>query len=399
MKEKLFEEVGLLLHEGDELGALKILKELMNDEDPEVKVASLTVISVIMGKFRRIIEEAFPQVLRMALQDPHVYVRGNALELLGKVSFEFPEIVERHVHEVVSNLSLQDSDLAWNAVVALGWIGGSQPGLIAPFIDKIGAGLKSSFEINRITSAMALGWIGSIDAELVEKYIPQLLELSKPGEAEEVRLSAIDALASISHGNALKLEGAVEDLALISVIDENENIRGSAMEAIIEVCKEKSELARAVASVVLKNVSLEGGADWKIVVTLGLIGTGSPEAIPHMIPELLKALESRKVSVRATATLAIGWLIGNNPELPEEAAKTAINAVSSLLEDENPEVRRCAVESIGWISVNNPQISEEAVSIIEGVLLNERDERVKLKAEEVIEFMRERIKHFKRQSA
>jgi len=27
LKEKLFEEVGLLLHEGDELGALKILKE------------------------------------------------------------------------------------------------------------------------------------------------------------------------------------------------------------------------------------------------------------------------------------------------------------------------------------------------------------------------------------
>jgi len=393
LKEKLFEELGELLLGGDEGKALEILKKLMEDEDPEVKVASLAVVDAAMGRFHKIVEEVFPLVLRMALSDSHVYVRGNALEVVGKATHQMPETVGKHLPEVVSNIKSQSSDLAWNAVVALGWIGGSNPKLVAPFMDQIGSNLKSGSEIARSASAMAIGWIGGVSPELVRKYIPQLVEVAESRDLEEVRLSAIDALASISHANATLVEGFLEDIALIALRDENENVRGSALETIIEICKLAPEKAKDLTAIALKSASDEKETiNWRIVVTLGFVGAGSPNTIPYMIAELAKWLKEAKSRVKATATLTIGWILGNNPEASAREAEKVIEAVAGLLRDTKPEVRRSAVEAIGWMSSNNPHLLKKYAPVVAGVAANDEDEGVRVKAEEIMDFMRERIK-------
>ncbi|MBS7288897.1 MAG: HEAT repeat domain-containing protein [Candidatus Freyarchaeota archaeon] len=394
MKEKLFEKLGGLLLSGNEEGALEILKKLMRDEDPEVRVASLTVVDASMKRFYKVVEGAFPLVLKMTLSDPHVYVRGNALEVVGRASHCVPEIVRRHLPEVVLSIRSQDSDLAWNAVVTLGWIGGSNPELIAPFMDQIGDSLNSRSEVARSASAMAIGWIGGVSPELVEKYVPQLVDMAKSCDVEEVRLSVMDALASISHANAKLLEGFLGDVALIALGDKNENIRGSALEAVIEVCKCFPEKAGAVTSSVLDSLSNEEAVNWKAIATLGLIGAESPNAIPYMLAELMRRLREPSNTIKVIATLTMGWILGNNPEASAREAEKVIDKVAVLLKDKSPEVRRSAVEAIGWMSANNLALLEKYMSVVFGMASKEKDETVRKKAEETVEFMKERLKQF-----
>lgn len=396
MKEKLFEKLGGLLLGGNEEAALEILKKLMNDEDPEVKVASLTVVDASMKRFHRVVEGAFPLVLKMALSDPHVYVRGNALEVVGKASHYVPEVVRKHLPEVVSSIKSQDSDLAWNAVVTLGWIGGSNPELIAPFMDQIGGSLNSGSEVARSASAMAIGWIGGVSPGLVEKYVSQLVVVAKSRDVEEVRLSAMDALASISHADAKLLKEFIGDVTLIALRDENENIRGSALEAVIEICKRFPEKAGAVVSSVLDSLSDEDAVNWNAVVTLGFIGAGSPNAIPYVLAELMGGLSGPSSAIKATATLAMGWILGNNPDASAREAEKVIDKVAALLKDKSPNVRRSAVEAIGWISANNLPLLEKYMPVVFSMASKEKDEAVRKKAEEIVELMKERLKQFNR---
>jgi len=393
LKEKMFEELGELLLSGDEERALEILEKLMEEDDPEVKVASLAVVDAAMERFHRVVKEVFPLVLKIALTDSSVYVRGNALEVIGKASYKMPEMVREHLPEVVSNIKSQSSDLAWNAVVTLGWIGGSNPELVAPFMDQVGSILKSESEVARNASAMAIGWVGGVSPKLVRKYIPQLVKIAGSRDSEEVRLSAVDALASVSHADAALVEGFLEEVALIALKEENENIRGSALEAVIEICKFSPERAKDLISIALKSISSnKGNISWRVVTTLGFVGAGSPDAVPYMLAELVKWLKVPKSEVKATATLTIGWILGNNPDVSAREANGVVGAVAELLGDGSAEVRRSAVEAIGWMSANNPRLLEKYVPVVARMASNDKDGDVKKKAEEVMEFMRERQK-------
>ncbi|MEM1658653.1 MAG: HEAT repeat domain-containing protein [Candidatus Jordarchaeales archaeon] len=398
MKETLFEKLGILLLNGKEEEALDLLKTLMCDEDPEVKVASLAVISTLMQRFRRVVEGVLPLVLRAALTDQQTYVRGNALEVLGKAACYTPNAVVDSLPEVISCINSQDSNLAWNAVVTLGWIGGSNPKIVEPFMEEIAKNLDSEHEIARGASAMAMGWIGGVRPDLVKKYVLKLVKVATSDEKEEVRLNAMDALASISHADATLLKGFLKNIALASITDENENVRGSALEAITGFCKRFPDASAEVVLSILDNVFENRDVNWKAIATIGFLGAGNPDAIPYILNTLTGQLGNLKGAARATAILAVGWVLGNNPGFPTREAEKVINFLVRFLKDEDSKVRESVIEAIGWISANSHALLKKYLPVVLNVLRDERDSAVKRKSEEVAELMSKRLLDYEAKS-
>jgi HEAT repeat protein len=294
----------------DSAEAVPLLVDFVKGDDPVRALAAAVAVARILPPDGEALQDAIP-VLVKSLKNNSGALRGDAIRALGLIGPQalppLIALVEKHA---------ADSDAAWNAEVAMEWMGNKAE----PAIPALVAALESQKEKVALHAAAALGAIGP-----PAKDAAPALRKSLASKISRVRAYSASALGDIG----------VDDEATVAVLatalkDPDEYVRRESAEALGKL----GPAARAAVPVLIATLDDAIGS-----VTMhaaqALAGIG-PDAVPELIPVV-----KRDDRIRHLAVLILGEL--------GPAARPAVGVLTSVLSSDDQDFVREAILALSRI--------------------------------------------------
>ncbi|MHA1208959.1 MAG: HEAT repeat domain-containing protein [Candidatus Freyarchaeota archaeon] len=200
------------------------------EDDPLVYVRSNATEALvsIAHKQPEIIENFVSDIALISVKDPDSLVRGSAEEALILLTKEKVELVPEIVASIFRVVEEEGEDVSWNAVLSLGWLGTSNSKTIDVILTNLRELLNSDNEEVRGTATLSIGWIVGNNPKEAQPFLEELTQdLMKllDDENATIRKKGVEALGWII-GNSPQIAATIiPKIKSMASMDEDKAVR------------------------------------------------------------------------------------------------------------------------------------------------------------------------------